>query len=155
MEKLQRFGRHLLAWFFFFLAWLSAIQGVDHPVDLPFYGSLAAVAVAAGLFVLYLDRRSLRDAEQEAHVQRQLDVLRLAEAEGGQLTATQAAARLGWPLGVALTTLLSLEDGVRVTTVVPEEGVRVFEFPEIIHGSGPRDRGTDVPGSALPSSARG
>jgi hypothetical protein len=155
MEKLRRFGLHLLAWSLFFLAWICAIQGVDHPDDLLFMGFLAVVLIAAGLSVLYLDRRSLREAEQKAHVQRQLDVLRLAEAEGGQLTATQTAARLGWPLGVALTTLLSLEDGVRVTTLVPEEGVRLFEFPEIIHGSGQRDRGTDVPESALPSSTRG
>ncbi|HEV3050370.1 MAG TPA: hypothetical protein VGX50_08690, partial [Longimicrobium sp.] len=154
MEKLRRFGLHLLAWSLFFVAWICAIQGLDHTDDLLFLGFVAVVLIAAGVFILLLDRRSLRKAEQEAHVQRQLDVLRLAEAEGGQLTATQAAARLGWPLGVALTTLLSLEDGVRVTTLVPEEGVRVFEFPEIIHGSGRRNRGTDVPGSALPASTR-
>jgi hypothetical protein len=152
MEKLRRFGLHLLAWSLFFLAWICAIQGVDHPDDLLFMGFVALVLVAIGLSVLYLDRRGLREADKETHVQRQLDVLRLAEAEGGQLTATQAAAQLGWPLGMALTTLLSMEDGVRVTTLVPEEGVRVFEFPEIIHGSGSRDRGTDVPGSALPPS---
>jgi hypothetical protein len=154
MERLRRFGLHLLAWSLFFLAWICVIQGLDHPVDLLFMGFVAVVLIAVGLSVLYLDRRSLREAEKEAHAQRQLDVLRLAEAEGGQLTATQAAAQLGWPLGVALTTLLSMEDGLRVTTLVPEEGVRVFEFPEIIHGSAPRDRGTDVPESALPSSTR-
>jgi|GEM_PF-4565263 len=140
MEKLRTFGRRLAAWAMFFLAWFFAIQWVDHRWDRLFWGFLVVVAAAAGLFVLYLDRRSLRDAERAAYVQRQLDVLRLAEAEGGQLTASQAAARLGWPMHAALATLRSLEDGVHVTTVVPEEGVRVFEFPEIIHGSGRPDR---------------
>ena len=115
-------------------------------------GFLIVVTAAAGLFVVYLDRRSLRAAEQAAHARRQLEVLRLAEAEGGQLTASQTAARLGWPLHVAVATLRSLEDGVRVTTLVPEPGVRLFEFPEIIHGSG-RRIGHERPDPELPSSA--
>lgn len=150
MEKLRTFGRRLLAWSMFFLAWFFAIQWVDHRWDRLFWGFLVVVAAAAGLFVLYLDRRSARNAEKAAHAQRQLDVLRLAEAEGGRLTASQTAARLGWPVHLALTMLRSLEDGVRVTSVVPEDGVRVFEFPELIHGSGRLGR---APTPRLPSLA--
>ena len=144
MEKLQRFGRHLLAWFFFFLAWLSAIQGVDHPVDLPFYGFLAVVAIAAGMFVLYLDRRSARQAEQAARAQRELSVLRLAETEGGWLTASLIAVRLGWPTHVALETLRALEDGIRVTCVIPADGVRLYEFLELIHAPDAAPSGTPI-----------
>lgn len=151
MEKLYRFGRRLLAWSLFFLCWLSAIRWVDQRWDRLFWGFWVVVAAAAGLFVLYVDRRILLAAEQAAYAQRQLDVLRLAEAEGGQLTASSAAARLGWPLHLAVTTLRSLEDGVRVTTFVPEEGVRLYEFPEIIYASIPPDR-VRVPEPQLPSS---
>lgn len=153
MEKLYTFGRRLLAWFFFFLSWFFSIQWLEHRWDRLFWGFWVVVSAAAGIFVLYLDRRILGKAEQEAHLRRQLDVLRLAEAEGGQLTATQTAARLGWPLHVTLATLRSLEDGVRVTTLVPEEGVRLYEFPEIIHGSVRRDR-VHGSGSSVPSSTR-
>jgi hypothetical protein len=152
MEKLYRFGRRLLAWSLFFLCWLFAIRWVEERWDRLFWGFWIMIAAAAGLFVLYVDRRILRAAEQAAYVQRQLDVLRLAEAEGGQLTASRVAARLEWPLHQAVTTLRSLEDGVRVTTFVPEPGVRLYEFPEIIHAPVPPDR-VRVPGPRLASSS--
>jgi hypothetical protein len=140
MEKLYTFGRRLLAWFSFFISWYFCIAMLDHRYDRGFYAFWVIVAAAVGVFFLYLDWRSLRRAEQAAHTRRQLDVLRLAEAEGGQLTPTRTAARLGWPMRDVLATLRSLEDGVRVTTYVPEEGVTLYEFPEIIHESARHDR---------------
>lgn len=152
MEKLLTFGRRALAWSLFFLCWFLSIRWLDERHDRLFWGLLISVSAGTWLFVVYVGWRSVRIAEQTARARRELDVLRLAETEGGQLTATQTAARLGWPLHVTVATLRSLEDGVRVTTLVPEEGVRLYEFPEIIHGSVRRDR---VQGSrsGVPSSA--
>lgn len=140
MEKLRTIGRRALALSLFLLAWYAATQWALLRWDRPFYGFCVVVMAAAGFGVLYLDRGILRASERAAHAQRQLDVLRLAEREAGLLTATRTAARLGWPMRTALATLRSLEDGVRVTAVVPENGVTVYEFPEIIHGSGRPDR---------------
>jgi hypothetical protein len=140
METLLTFGRRALAWSLFFLCWFLSIRWLDERHDRLFWGLLIGVTAGAWLFVVYLDRRSLRMAKEAARAQRELDVLRLAEREGGQLTATLTAARLGWPMGVALATLRSLEDGVRVTTLVAGEGVRLFEFPDLIHAPRVRER---------------
>ncbi len=142
MEKLITFGRRALAWSLFFLGWFFAIQWVEHRWDRLLWGFLIAMTAGAGLFVVYLDRRSARQAEQAARAQRELSVLRLAEAEGGRLTASLTAVRLGWPTHVALETLRAVEDGLRVTCLYQADGVRVYEFVELIHAPDAAPSGT-------------
>ena len=139
MEKPRTWPRRIVAYGLFFLSWCWATQWVQREWQRDFYGFWIVVGAAAGSFVLYSVRWTWRKHEQAMHEQRRLDVLRLAEAEAGQLTATRTATRLGWPLRVALHTLRSLEDGLRVTAMVTDEGVRLYRFPEIIHASGKRE----------------
>jgi hypothetical protein len=133
-------GRRVIAYILFFLSFLFALVFVSEPSDqLP---SLFSAAVAGGVAWLILRsiRRDLEVNEGAERVHRQLAVLRLAEAEDGQLTVTEIAAKLGWPLEVAQATVRSMEDGVRVTTTLTDEGVMLYDFPELIHDPGRRKR---------------
>jgi hypothetical protein len=69
---------------------------------------------------------------REAIMQRmQRRVLRLARARSGRLTATEVATELDLTLGAAERVLLSLDDGFRIRSDVTEEGILVFDFPEL------------------------
>jgi hypothetical protein len=98
----------------------------------------ALVFGGVGWAILRGMRRDAEVNEGAEKVHRQLAVLKLAEAEDGQLTVTEVAARLGWPLDVAQATMLSLEDGKRVTTTLTEDGIMLYDFPELIHDPGRR-----------------
>ncbi len=140
MGKPRALGRRVTAYILFFLSFLFALVFVSEPSDqLP---SLFSAAVAGGVAWLILRsiRRDLEVNEGAERVHRQLAVLRLAEAEDGQLTVTEIAAKLGWPLEVAQATMRSMEDGVRVTTTLTDEGVMLYDFPELIHDPGRRKR---------------
>ncbi len=61
----------------------------------------------------------------------QTKVLRVAAAHRGRLTATDVAAELDVTLPAAERVLFSLDDGFRVRSDVTDEGLLVFDFPEI------------------------
>jgi hypothetical protein len=132
--------KRIWAYVFFFIAFLYGIAFVDGDGDwkVPLFSGL----VAAGVGVLLL-RSAWQDDEAAAHLtaqERQLAVLRLAESEDGQLTVTEVAAKLGWSMDDAAATLRSLDDGVRVTTTLTDEGIMLYDFPELIHDPGRRKR---------------
>jgi hypothetical protein len=58
-------------------------------------------------------------------------VLNLARERGGRLTATDVASELDLSLSGGERVLLSLDDGFRVRSDVTDEGLLVFDFPEI------------------------
>ena len=98
---------------------------------MPFVVFLPAGLVGAAMLRGVLrERKRVAQADADA---REVAVLRLAQAEGGALTATQVAARLGWPLETALTTLRAVEEAGPVISTVSEKGVLVFEFRELTH----------------------
>lgn len=69
---------------------------------------------------------------REAILQRmQRQVLRLARARSGRLTATDVATELDLSLNAAERVLLSLDDGFRIRSDITEEGILIFEFPEL------------------------
>jgi hypothetical protein len=71
-------------------------------------------------------------------------VLSLARARGGTLTVTDVASELDLSLEGAERVLLSLDDGFRIRSDVTEEGLLVFDFPEIRWGTrGPARTGSD------------
>ncbi len=73
-----------------------------------------------------------RQGRREAILRRlQGRVLQLARARGGRLTATDVASELDLTLSGAERVLLSLDDGFRVRSDVTDEGLLLFEFPEI------------------------
>ena len=61
----------------------------------------------------------------------QTQVLKVASAHGGRLTATDVAAGLEVTLPAAERVLFSMDDGFRVRSDVTDEGLLVFDFPEI------------------------
>jgi hypothetical protein len=86
---------------------------------------------------------------REAIMQRmQRSVLHLARARSGRLTATDVATELDLTLSSAERVLLSLDDGFRIRSDVTDEGILVFEFPELQlrpPGNGERGGGGAVP----------
>jgi hypothetical protein len=93
---------------------------------------LAAGIAAAGGAALSRAASRERERRREALLSAlQLPVLQLAGRKGGQLTVTEVAAELGWTLRRAEKVLQSLDDGLRVTSDVTDEGVIVYAFPEL------------------------
>jgi hypothetical protein len=132
--------RRIWAYILYFIAFIFATAFIDGGDD--WASSLFSAVVAAGVATLLL-RSAWKDEEKAAQVtagERQLAVLRLAESEDGQLTVTEVAARLGWSIDEAAATLRSLDDGVRVTTTLTDEGIMLYDFPELIHDPGRRKR---------------
>ncbi len=98
---------------------------------MPFVVFLPAGVVGAAMLRGVLRERK-RVAREEAAA-REVALLRLADAEGGILTATQIATRLAWPMKTAVATLRAVEDGGAVTSTVTDDGVLAFEFRELMH----------------------
>ena len=77
----------------------------------------------------------------------QTQVLHVAEARAGRVTATDVAADCGVTLAAAERVLFSLDDGFRVCSVVTDEGLLIFDFPEIrargLPASATRDLGEE------------
>ncbi len=98
---------------------------------------VAALGTAPAWLIAALMLRGIwRERKREAQADddyREVTVLRLAAAEGGVLTATRVASRLGWPMEMALATLRAVEEAGPVSSTVTDQGVLVFEFREIIH----------------------
>jgi hypothetical protein len=63
----------------------------------------------------------------------QRKILKLASAKGGTHTVTQVAADLNLAIPAAEKILTSMDDDFRVRSVISEEGVIVYEFPELKH----------------------
>lgn len=101
--------------------------------DWPVAVGLGAPTVLAGVLVLLRVRRDRKRAQQEEGDEREVALLRLAASGDGELTATELAARLGWPMETAVATLRSVEDGVRITSTLTQEGVLLFQFREVMH----------------------
>jgi hypothetical protein len=80
--------------------------------------------------------RSLQARRQAVLQRMQRDVIRIARARGGSLTATDVAAEMDLTLPAAERVLLSLDDGFRVTSDVTEEGILLFDFRELRLGQG-------------------
>lgn len=133
MEALGKIIRKTFAYFLFFLTFLLTIPVVSGEEGWPialFMG--VGTALWGGLLIRGL-RRDAKKEQRRVEIERQLAVLRLADSGDGSVTATEVATRLGWPIETALATLRSLDDGVRVTSTVTDDGIILFEFLELIH----------------------
>ncbi|HUE97050.1 MAG TPA: hypothetical protein VMN39_10340 [Longimicrobiaceae bacterium] len=112
---------------------LLTVGAVEFEAILLAFGVLAA----AGGVVLHRAANRAREESRAALLAAlQLPVLKLASERSGRLTVTDVAASLGWPLPRAERVLHSLDDGWRVSSEVPDEGVIVYEFRELLLGPG-------------------
>jgi hypothetical protein len=58
-------------------------------------------------------------------------VLQLATRRGGTLTVTEVAAELDLSLSAAERILTEMDDGFRVLSEVSDEGLLLYQFPEV------------------------
>lgn len=137
---------------------LLAFAGLMYPVffasedwRMPLVFVLPVGMVGAAMLRGVLRERK-RVAREDAD-DRQAAVLRLADAEGGTLTATRVATRLGWPMETALATLRAVEDGSHIASMFTSDGVLLFEFRELIHDRARRSVVPAPPEAADASSA--
>jgi hypothetical protein len=99
-------------------------------------GDLGMVAVstvsgAGGAATFAWGWKALQQRREAVLRRLQRKVLHLARERGGRLTATDVASELDLSLSGGERVLLSLDDGFRVRSDVTEEGLLVFDFPEI------------------------
>lgn len=100
-------------------------------------GLLIICIVGAILLKRSLDREK-KAVEQVVESHGRLEelkhaIIQLAMDHGGVLTVTDVAADLEVSMDEAERGLAALDDGIRVTSTVTEDGVIVYEFKEIIH----------------------
>lgn len=118
---------------------------------------ISAVSGLTGAAFFAWGWRSLQRRREAILHQLQRSVLRLARTSGGQLTATDVAAELDLSLRAAERVLLSLDDGFRIRSEVTDEGLLVFEFPEIryqLPAGRPRERSVNEGKPKAPASER-
>jgi hypothetical protein len=137
MTTLKKVGALLLG----ILTLLLLIGVVAEPRD-DLAAGLGSVAVfGAATYFLWrsaqrgvaADRAALQAEEQRRQAALQQRVIDLAIERGGVLTVTDVVADLDFSIPSAEGVLQSLDDGVRVTSNVTEQGVIVYEFREVMH----------------------
>ncbi|MBI4540663.1 MAG: zinc ribbon domain-containing protein [Gemmatimonadetes bacterium] len=97
----------------------------------------AGVGTAGGLSAAW-GIRALRERRLALLAGLQQQTLLLAVRRGGALTATDVATELHLSLPAAERVLISMDDGYRVRSEITEEGLLIYEFPEIQHREHPR-----------------
>lgn len=113
----------------FVMAVLLMVPGI---VEFEMIPLLFGMAAAGGGFALLRSANREREERRAALVAAlQGPVLRLAAEQGGSLTVTEVAARLGWTMPRAEKVLRSLDDGLRVDSEVTDEGIIVYHFLEL------------------------
>jgi hypothetical protein len=123
-----------LSWVLFALAAALAIGGIAGGALPPLL--MAGAAAAGGLLVQRMADRDRERRRAALLASLQPPVLQLAARRGAKLTVTETAAELGWSLRRAEKVLQSLDDGVRVSSEVTDEGVIVYEFRELARSLG-------------------
>lgn len=124
-----------------FLTFLCLVYGVMLMKGGPNRGGVIALLLlcALGAYALWrsMEKEDLAVEEhqqsQEELAQLQHEVIALAFEHDGVLTVTDVVADLNYTIGLAEQVLSSLEDGVRITSNVTDEGLIVYEFREVIH----------------------
>ncbi len=111
-----------------FAALLVSVGVVGFAIETIVIGSVAGAAGTATTW-WGLKAREERRLAVLARLQRQ--VLLLATEKSGTLTVTEVAASLNMSLTAAEGALEGMDDGLRVRSEVTNEGIIVYEFPEL------------------------
>ncbi len=104
-------------------------------------GALASGGVigllGGGLFLW--GQKALQARRQALLTGLQQRVLLLASERGGTLTVTEVAASLSTTMQAAERVLITMDDGFRVRSEITDEGIVLYEFPELqrLQGRGP------------------
>jgi hypothetical protein len=122
-------GKRGLSIILFVLAAALAVGGVVGSAVPPLL--FAGAATLGGLLLQHSAEKDRQGRRAALLASLQPHVLQLAAKHGAQLTVTEVAAELGWSLRRAEKVLQSLDDGIRVSSDVTDEGVIVYEFREL------------------------
>jgi hypothetical protein len=95
--------------------------------------AIGSVIGAAGSLGFYWGWSGQQERRKAIMNRIQRKVLKLAAAKGGALTVTEVATDLNLAIPAAEKILTSMDDDFRVRSVVSDEGVIVYEFPELKH----------------------
>ena len=124
-------GRRVLGVAIMLFAALMVTVGVANAaVEAIVFGTVAG-ALGTGTLWWGTQAREARRLAIIAGLQRR--VLLLATEKGGTLTVTGVAASLNLSLSAAEEVLDRMDDGLRVRSEVTNEGIIVYEFPELRH----------------------
>ena len=88
---------------------------------------------AAGGGAFFWGWQALRERRRALTHALERRVLQLASRRRGTLTVTEVAADLDLSLPAAERVLIGLDDGFRVRSEITDEGVLIYEFPEVLH----------------------
>lgn len=95
--------------------------------------AVGAVVGAAGAGSFWWGWKAQQERRDALMAQLQRRVLLLAGRKDGTLTVTEVAADLDLSLEAAEKVLISMDDGFRVRSEITDEGLLLYEFPEIQH----------------------
>ena len=113
-----------------FAALLISIGVVEFAIEAIAIGSVVG---AAGTATIWWGLKARQARRQALMTRLQRRVLLLATEKGGTLTVTEVAASLDLSLSAAEGVLDGMDDGLRVRSDVTNEGIIVYEFPEVRH----------------------
>lgn len=94
---------------------------------------VGSVFGAAGSGTFFWGWKALQERRQAVTTGMQRKILRLAEQRRGSLTVTEVSANLNLSMQAAEKLLIAMDDGFRVRSDITDEGVIVYEFPEVLH----------------------
>ncbi len=124
-------GRRVLGVAAILFAALMVTVGVADGAVAAVVVGMVAGAFGTGTFWWGIQARESRRRAIMARLQGR--VLLLATEKGGTLTVTGVAASLNLSLSAAEEVLDRMDDGLRVRSEITNEGIIVYEFPELLH----------------------
>jgi nitrogen fixation-related uncharacterized protein len=95
--------------------------------------AIGSVIGAGGTATFWWGMKAKQEVDRVLAARTQRRVLMLATEKGGVLTVTDVAASLNMSLDRAEELMNSMDDGFRVRSDITEQGIIVYEFPEVLH----------------------
>jgi len=95
--------------------------------------AIGSVIGAGGTGTFWWGMKAKQEVDRVLAARTQRRVLLLATEKGGILTVTDVAASLNMSLDRAEELMNTMDDGFRVRSDVTEQGIIVYEFPEVLH----------------------
>lgn len=95
--------------------------------------AIGSVAGAGGAAMFWWGVKAQQERRRAMMAGLQKQVLGLATEKGGTLTVTEVAASMNLSLPAAEKVLEEMDDGFRVRSEVTDQGIIVYEFPEVQH----------------------
>lgn len=113
-----------------FAALMISIGFVEFELAAVAFGSVIG---AGGTATFWWGVKAKQELMRALSARTQRQVLMLATEKGGVLTVTEVAAALSMSLDRAEEIMIGMDDGFRVRSEVTEQGIIVYEFPEVRH----------------------